>query len=150
MRKLPRANLLKYSVIIFWLLAGCAPVAEAQPSATTAVQPTLGAAVSTATALPAGLATQGSSSTAGQLSQVGGEYIFAEGPAVDSTGSVYFADLTAGKIYKWSPDGQVTVFKDGLDGPNGMDFDQKGSLIACEGGRGRVISIDMQGKHGPG
>jgi gluconolactonase len=65
---------------------------------------------------------------------------------VDSNDNVYFSDVNAGKIYKWSPDGNVTVFLEGLNMPNGLMFDASGNLIACEGGNGRLISIDPQGQ----
>jgi gluconolactonase len=77
---------------------------------------------------------------------VTGNYLFTEGPAEDGLGNVYFSDINAGKIYKWSPDGTVSVFVDQLNSPNGLFFDQNGMLIACEGGNGRLISIDPQGK----
>jgi gluconolactonase len=85
------------------------------------------------------------SSAAAVLQRVSGKYIFTEGPAVDAGGNVYFSDINAGKIYKWTPDGKVTVFREGLNAPNGLEFDKKGQLIACEGGNGRLISIDPQG-----
>jgi gluconolactonase len=77
---------------------------------------------------------------------VAGTYQFTEGPATDSNGNVYFSDINAGKIYKWTPDGSVTVFLEGLNMSNGLMFDKSGNLIACEGGAGRVISIDPQGQ----
>ncbi len=80
------------------------------------------------------------------LTPVAGDYLFAEGPAADALGNVYFSDINAGKIYKWSPDGQVSVFMAGLNKPNGLAFDANGNLIACEGGAGRLISIDPQGQ----
>jgi gluconolactonase len=89
---------------------------------------------------------QASSNLDFALTPVAGSYQFTEGPAVDSNGNVYFSDINAGKIYKWSPDGSVTVFLDGLNKPNGLMFDKNGNLIACEGGNGRLISIDPQGK----
>jgi gluconolactonase len=76
---------------------------------------------------------------------VAGRYQFAEGPATDQTGNVYFSDIIAGKIYMWSPNSNVTVFQDGLNMPNGLMFDGNGNLIACEGGNGRLISIAPQG-----
>ncbi len=80
------------------------------------------------------------------LQQLEGEYLFSEGPAVDENGNVYFSDINAGKIYKWSTDGSVTVFFEGLNKPNGLGFDINGILIVCEGGNGRLISIDSQGQ----
>jgi gluconolactonase len=80
------------------------------------------------------------------LQQVAGEYLFSEGPAADRNGNVYFSDINAGKIYKWSTDGSVTVFIQGLNKPNGLAFDGNGMLIVCEGGNGRLISIDPHGQ----
>jgi gluconolactonase len=80
------------------------------------------------------------------LTQISGSYQFTEGPAVDASGNVYFSDVNAGGIYKWSPDGNVSVFVEGLNRPNGLMFDKSGNLIACEGGNGRLISIDTQGQ----
>jgi gluconolactonase len=81
-----------------------------------------------------------------ELILVDGSYEFAEGPAADQHGNVYFSDFNAGKIYKWSSDGSVVVFLDGLNKPNGLAFDGNGMLIACEGGSGRLISIDPRGQ----
>jgi len=77
---------------------------------------------------------------------ISGEYFFTEGPVADPNGNIYFSDITAGKIYKWSKDGAVDVFLDGLNKPNGLAFDGTGMLIACEGGNGRIISIAPQGE----
>jgi gluconolactonase len=73
-----------------------------------------------------------------------GAYQFTEGPAVDANGNIYFSDINAGIIYRWSTDGSVSVFLEGLNHPNGLMFDKSGSLVACEGGAGRLISIDPQ------
>ena len=81
-----------------------------------------------------------------ELKQVSGSYLFAEGPATDVNGNVYFSDINAGKIYKWMSDGSVTVFVDGLKSPNGSMFDKDGNLIVCEGGNGRLISINPLGQ----
>jgi gluconolactonase len=77
---------------------------------------------------------------------VPGNYLFTEGPAVDVNGNVYFSDINAGKIYKWAEDGSVSIFLEGLNKPNGLMFDSNGVLITCEGGAGRLISIDPQGQ----
>lgn len=79
------------------------------------------------------------------LTQIAGSYQFTEGPAVDLSGNTYFSDIDAGTIYKWSPDGNVSVFFAGLNRPNGLMFDQGGNLIVCEGGNGQLLSINQQG-----
>ncbi len=78
--------------------------------------------------------------------QVNSNFQVAEGPATDSDGSVYFSDVDAGRIYRWSPDGSVGLFVQGLELPNGSQFDARGDLVVCEGGQGRLISIDPQGR----
>ena len=81
----------------------------------------------------------------GALTPLSGSYLFSEGPAADAQGDIYFSDINAGRIYKWSSDGQVSVFLEGLKGPNGLAFTRDGQLIVCEGGNGRLISVDPQG-----
>jgi len=109
--------------------------AETQPTAQATIQPS---AQNTAqVTAPA---------AAGELTRIAGDYLFTEGPEAAPDGSVYFSDVSAGKIYKWSPDGSVQVFKEGLNLPNGLAFDRSGNLIACEGGKGRLISVDPQGQ----
>jgi gluconolactonase len=107
----------------------------AVPSATAALAPTSTAAAPSASA-----------AEPSALARVAGSYQFAEGPATDAHGDVYFSDITAGKIYKWTPDGSVSVFVDGLSMPNGLAFAADGLLIACEGGKGRLVAIDPQGQ----
>jgi gluconolactonase len=80
-----------------------------------------------------------------ELSSVAGSYFFTEGPATDANGNVYFSDINAGNIFKWSTDGSVTVFVEGLNTPNGLMFGEDGNLVACESGNGRLINIDSQG-----
>ena len=147
-------------LLVLCILSLCAcqvPVTPAAPSA-----PARGSSTSTlsATATPSATpASPASTPTSGaavpskqptpssaSLQRVSGSYQFTEGPAVDSAGNVYFSDINAGKIYRWTVDGSVTTFVSGLDKPNGLEFDAKGMLIACEGGSGRILSIDAQGK----
>jgi len=77
---------------------------------------------------------------------VAGEYIFTEGPVADPNGNIYFSDINTGRIYKWVQDGTVTIFTEGLNDPNGLAFDADGNMIICEGGNGRIISVDPQGE----
>ena len=94
---------------------------------------------------PENIPGQGSASQKTALLSIDGQYNFTEGPAADAQGNVYFSDIPAGRIYKWAPDGNVTIFLDDLNRPNGLAFTSEGFLIACECGAGRLISIDSQG-----
>ncbi|MCP4197775.1 MAG: SMP-30/gluconolactonase/LRE family protein, partial [Proteobacteria bacterium] len=72
-------------------------------------------------------------------------YTFAEGPAADTNGNLYFSDIPANRIYKRSVSGILTVFRENSGSTNGLFLDQDGSLLACEGGNGRVVDIDSAG-----
>jgi gluconolactonase len=154
-------------LIAVLLLAGCTPASLSQPAAPAAAQPAVGAEPRVGVqpaqpvsppplggpTLPAPAATPVATLSAprsmlqeGVLTLVTGAYQFTEGPAVDAAGNVYFSDINAGEIYRWSPDGQVSVFRDGLNMPNGLAFDALGNLVVCEGGQGRLIAIDPQGQ----
>jgi gluconolactonase len=58
---------------------------------------------------------------------------FTEGPTVDSEGNVYFTDLVWQKIYKLTPGGILSTFREQSNNANGLLIDPQGRLIACEG-----------------
>jgi gluconolactonase len=69
---------------------------------------------------------------------------FTEGPAEGPDSCLYFSDI-GNRIMKFDPKtGKTTAFRDPSGRSNGLKFDAKGRLIACEGantGGGRRISI---------
>lgn len=84
------------------------------------------------------------------------QFIFTEGPAADKKGNVFFTDQPNNKIWKYSTDGKLTVFKENAGRSNGMYFDKKGNLITCAdeenqlwcispSGRVKVLVDDFQG-----
>jgi gluconolactonase len=56
-----------------------------------------------------------------------------EGPTVARDGTVYFTELRAQRIYKLTPDGELSVFRERSHGANGLVLDLEGRLVACEG-----------------
>jgi gluconolactonase len=70
---------------------------------------------------------------------------FTEGPASDKDGNVYFTDIPNNRIHKWSVGGQLSTFLENSRGANGLAFDKQGSLIACAGGSGQILSISPSG-----
>ena len=82
---------------------------------------------------------------------------FSEGPAVAPDNRVYFSDITfthvsgdppqAGHIMRYDPEtGRTEVFRSPSGMSNGLKFDARGRLIACEGadhGGRRVTRTDM-------
>ncbi|MCH8828470.1 MAG: SMP-30/gluconolactonase/LRE family protein, partial [Planctomycetes bacterium] len=78
--------------------------------------------------------------------KLSGGFQFTEGPAVDKSGNVYFSDIPNSRIHKWSLDGKLTKFRRNSGRANGLYFDRKGNLLACEGGSRRVTSLSADGK----
>ena len=56
---------------------------------------------------------------------------YSEGPAVDPAGNLFFSedpDVNTGKIWKITPQGVKSVYKDPSRGSNGLEFDNQGRL----------------------
>ncbi|MHC4620336.1 MAG: SMP-30/gluconolactonase/LRE family protein [Planctomycetota bacterium] len=80
-----------------------------------------------------------------KVEKLAGGFRFTEGPAADAEGNVFFTDIPNNRIHKWSVEGKLSTFREDSGGANGLYFDD-GNLLACEGGRGRLVSIDPDGK----
>lgn len=59
---------------------------------------------------------------------------FAEGPAVDAAGNVYFTDILSRRIFRLARPGGISTFRANSNGANGLAFDERGRLLACEAG----------------
>ena len=82
---------------------------------------------------------------------------FIEGPVWHPDGYLLFSDPNANVIYRWTPDGQVSVFRAksgyaGVDvgeyhqpGSNGLTLDAQGRLTIDEHGRRRVVRQERTG-----
>jgi gluconolactonase len=56
---------------------------------------------------------------------------FAEGPAADDAGNVYFSDCPNNRIMLYRADGSTVVWKQPSQRANGMNFDAHGRLVTC-------------------
>jgi gluconolactonase len=81
-----------------------------------------------------------------KVEQLASGFAFTEGPACDAEGNVYFSDIPNNRIHKWSLDGKLTTFREKSGGANGLYFDRRGNLLACEGDSRRLMSISPEGK----
>lgn len=81
----------------------------------------------------------------GPIRKLHGEFKFTEGPAADGKGNVYFTDIPATKINRWSVDGKLSVFTEASNRANGLMFDGQGRLFACEMA-GQVVVWDVRKK----
>ncbi len=66
--------------------------------------------------------------------KVEGRVAFTEGPAWRSSGNVYFTDIENNRIMRRDPKGVLHVYRTPSNRANGLLFDPKGRLHACEGG----------------
>ena len=79
------------------------------------------------------------------LVELADNFGFTEGPAADADGNVFFTDINTSIIYQWSIDEQLSIFRESSGGANGLFFDRRGNLLACEGDNQRLVSIYPQG-----
>ncbi|HEV8396351.1 MAG TPA: SMP-30/gluconolactonase/LRE family protein [Vicinamibacterales bacterium] len=84
-------------------------------------------------------------------------FIFTEGPVWVPDGYLLFSDPNANTIYRWTPDGQISVFRTksgysgadvaeyGQPGSNGITLDAEGRVTIDQHGNRRVIRIEKTG-----
>lgn len=60
---------------------------------------------------------------------------FAEGPAADADGNVYFSDCPHNRIMLYRTDGTTVVWQEPSRRANGMNFDAQGRLVVCCDGK---------------
>lgn len=97
-----------------------------------------------------------------KLEKLAGGFLFTEGPVwvpanTSISGYLLFSDPNANTIYRWSPEGQVSVFrtKSGYSGfnvgeyhqpgSNGLTLDPQGRLTINQHGNRRVIRVEPRG-----
>ncbi len=56
---------------------------------------------------------------------------FAEGPAADAEGNIYFSDCPNNRIMLFRTDGTTVVWREPSQRANGMNFDAQGRLVTC-------------------
>jgi len=92
--------------------------------------------------LPASLAAPGA-----QVVDVHVGLSYSEGVAVDPDGNVFFSedpDYDNGRIWKITPQGVKSVYKDPSRGSNGLDFDNEGRLHICM--HDSLLRVEKDGK----
>ncbi|MFN7967357.1 MAG: SMP-30/gluconolactonase/LRE family protein [Acidobacteriota bacterium] len=92
------------------------------------------------------------------LEKIAEGFAFTEGPVWAKDGSLLFSDPNENRIYRWTPNAPLTVFRDksgydgadiaeyGQPGSNGLTFDKQGRLTIDEHGRRRVTRLEPDGR----
>ena len=81
----------------------------------------------------------------GKITKLDAKFQFTEGPAPDAKGNIYFSDIPAEKIYKLDVAGKLSVFIEKSNLANGLKFNSKGELVACEMD-GQIVAYDIATK----
>lgn len=76
-----------------------------------------------------------------KLKHISDQFSFTEGPATDQEGNVFFTDQPNNDIWKYSTDGELTLFMDESGRSNGMYFDDNGNLLTCADAENELWSI---------
>lgn len=69
------------------------------------------------------------------------KFKFTEGPAVNKNGDIFFTDIVEGKIWKYSTEGELSLFMDKTGHSDGMYFDKKGNLITAADEKNEIWQI---------
>ena len=80
-----------------------------------------------------------------EVFKVAGGLKFAEGPAVDSRGDLYFSDIPNSKTYKWTAEGGVEVVRENTARGNGLYFNQNDELYTCETKSRQITRMNKKG-----
>ncbi|MGN8055078.1 SMP-30/gluconolactonase/LRE family protein [Pedobacter sp. 22163] len=65
---------------------------------------------------------------------------------MDKKGDIYFTDQPNNKIWKYSPESHLSLFKDSADRANGLYFNRRSQLLACANEKNEIWSISNGGK----
>jgi len=80
------------------------------------------------------------------LERIATGFQFTEGPVWNTTENfLLFSNIPANRIYRWSSDLGVTVFREPSGNSNGLTYDKDHRLILCEHGNRRVSRIEKDG-----
>ncbi len=97
--------------------------------------------------------------TPARIEKIAGGFLFTEGPVwVRDGGYLLFSDPNDNRIYRWTPDGELSVFRTksgytgndiaeyGQPGSNGLTLDRDGRLTIDEHGNRRVTRLEKNGQ----
>lgn len=83
----------------------------------------------------------------GPVTKLHSGFMFTEGPAADRDGNVYFSDIPNERIHKADLQGKLSIFREKSNHANGLMFNAKGELVACEmDGAIAVLGADGQSR----
>lgn len=81
-----------------------------------------------------------------KLRRIAGGFGFTEGPVwLPGENALLFSDIPGNRIYRWEPNGKLSIYREPSHNSNGLTLDPLGRLIACEHGTRRVTRTELDG-----
>jgi gluconolactonase len=81
-----------------------------------------------------------------KLEKIATGFVFTEGPIWDAyQGCLFFSDIPANKMRKWTEAKGAQLFREPSGKSNGLTLDKQGRLIACEHANRRVSRTEKDG-----
>lgn len=83
----------------------------------------------------------------GELERLASGFLFTEGPLWNAEDeSLLFSDMPGDHIRRWSAAAGVTTYRKPSNMANGLAYDRRGNLLACEHATSRVTLTDSSGQ----
>jgi gluconolactonase len=82
----------------------------------------------------------------GPIKKLHEDFRFTEGPAHDAQGNVYFSDIPNDRVHKIDLEGKLSTVREKTNKANGLMFNARGEIVACEGGVGAIVAYSADGK----
>lgn len=80
------------------------------------------------------------------LESLGTDFIFTEGPMWHEVEKhLVFSDIPGDIMRKWTPDGQITTFRQPSNKTNGNFYDRQGRLVSCQHASSTVTRTEKDG-----
>jgi gluconolactonase len=81
-----------------------------------------------------------------EIEEVGGGFDFTEGPIWNHVERhLIFSDIPGNVMRKWTPDGQIEVWRQPSNKANGNAYDRAGRVVTCEHATSRVTRTEADG-----
>ena len=80
-----------------------------------------------------------------KMEEVASGFQFTEGPVWHPDGYFLFSDILGDTIHRWQPAGEAETWRTPSNESNGLTFDRRGRLIACEHATRRVTRTESDG-----
>ena len=79
------------------------------------------------------------------IEKVADGFKFTEGPLWSPKGFLLFSDIYGDRVYRWTPDRGVDVFRESAGFPNGLTYDRERRMLICDQKERRLVRLKQDG-----